>query len=160
MLLPTDLKSPPNAEQLHSNILGFERLLARNSHAKIIWAHAGSDMTGFRTPDLCRRLLQMHPNLYMEIKTDPQNVGKNYPLTDDGKIKPDWLQLFVDFPDRFIIGSDQHYPEPKGSDQRWQTVVLLFNQLPADVRRKIGTENVLHIFAGKPAAPSAKEVKN
>ena len=156
MLLPTDLKSPPNAEQLHSNILGFERLLARNSHAKIIWAHAGSDMTGFRTPDLCRRLLQMHPNLYMEIKTDPQNVGKNYPLADDGKIKPDWLQLFVDFPDRFIIGSDQHYPEPKGSEQRWQTVVLLFNQLPADVRRKIGTENVLHIFAGKPAAPTAK----
>jgi predicted TIM-barrel fold metal-dependent hydrolase len=160
MLLPSDLKSPPNAEQLHSNILGFERLLARNSHAKIIWAHAGSDMTGFRTPDLCRRLLQMHPNLYMEIKTDPQNAGKNYPLTADGKIKPDWLQLFVDFPDRFIIGSDQHYPEPKGSDQRWQTVVLLFNQLPAEVRRKIGTENVLHIFAGKPAAPSAKEAKN
>jgi len=45
----------------------------------------------------------------------------------------------VDFPDRFIIGSDQHYPS-EGLGQRWQTVVLLFNQLPADVRRKIGTE--------------------
>jgi len=66
----------------------------------------------------------------------------------------------VDFPDRFIIGSDQHYPEPKGSDQRWQHVVLLFNQLPADVRRKIGTENVLAHLCWKPAAASAKEAEN
>jgi hypothetical protein len=159
MLLPLDLKSPPNAAQLHGNIQALERLLLHNSHAKIIWAHAGTDLTGYRTPDLCRHLLQTHPNLYMEIKADPQNVGKNYPLAD-GKIKPDWLQLFEDFPDRFIIGSDQHYPEPKGAEQRWQTVVLLFNQLPADVRRKIGTENVLHVFPGRPAAPSANAAKN
>jgi predicted TIM-barrel fold metal-dependent hydrolase len=159
MLLPSDLKSPPNAPQLHGNIQALERLLFHNTHAKILWAHAGTDLTGFRTPDLCRQLLRAHPNLYMEIKTDTQNVGKNYPLADDGKIKPDWLQLFEDFPDRFIIGSDQHYPEGKGSEQRWQTVVLLFNQLPSDVRRKIGTENVLRIFPGKPAASSANPGK-
>jgi predicted TIM-barrel fold metal-dependent hydrolase len=159
MPLPSDLKSPPNAPQLHENIAAFERLLAHNPRAKIIWAHAGTDGTGNRTPDLCRRLLQAHPNLYMEIKTDTQNVGKNYPLAD-GKIKPEWLKLLVDFSDRFIIGSDQHYPEPKGPEQRWQTVVLLFNQLPSDVRRKIGTENILHIYSGKPAAASANAARN
>ena len=159
MLLPVDLKSPPNAAQLHGNIQSLERLLFHNSHAKIIWAHAGSDSTGFRTPDLCRHLLQTHANLFMEIKVDPQNVGKNYPLAD-GKIKPEWLQLFEDFPDRFIIGSDQHYPEPKGAEQRWQTAVLLFNQLPADVRRKIGTENVPHIFAGKTATRAVGAATN
>ena len=150
MPLPAGLKSPPNAPQLHENITAFERLLAHNSRAKIIWAHAGADGTGYRTPDLCRRLLQAHSNLYMEIKADPLSPGKNYPLAD-GKLKPEWLKLFQDFPDRFIIGTDQHYPEPKGSPQRWQTVVLLFNQLPSDLRRKIGTENVLHIY-GMPAA--------
>jgi predicted TIM-barrel fold metal-dependent hydrolase len=159
MPLPSDLKSPPNAPQLHENIAPFERLLSHNPRAKIIWAHAGTDLTGYRTPDLCRRLLQAHPNLYMEIKTDTQNVGKNYPLAD-GKIKPDWLKLFVDFPDRFIIGSDQHYPEPKGAELRWQTVVLLFNQLPGDLRRKIGTENVLRIYSGKPAAASSSAARN
>ena len=123
--------------------------MAHNPRAKIIWAHAGSDNTGDRTVELCRRMLQAHTNLYMEIKTDPQSPGKNYPLASDGKIKPDWLKLFEDFPDRFIIGSDQHYPPPKSPIQRWQTVVLLFNQLPADVRRKIGTENVDHIYFGK-----------
>jgi len=100
----------------HSNILGFERLLARNfACQKSSGPTRGSDMTGFRTPDLCRRLLQMHPNLYMEIKNGPSKMpARIIHLLTDGKIKPDWLQLFVDFPDRFIIGSDQHYPEPKG----------------------------------------------
>ena len=92
MPLPPGLKSPPNPPELHANIAAFERLLAHNPRAKIIWAHAGSDGTGFRTPDLCRRLLQEHPNLYMEIKADPLNHGKNYPLAD-GKITPEWLKL-------------------------------------------------------------------
>jgi predicted TIM-barrel fold metal-dependent hydrolase len=154
MPLPAGLKSPPNPPQLHANIAAFERLLAHNPRAKIIWAHAGADGTGFRTPDLCRRLLAAHPNLYMEIKADPLAHGKNFPLAD-GKIKPEWLKLFEDFPDRFIIGSDQHYLEPKDQEQRWQEVVLLFNQLPGDLRRKIGTENIAHIY-GRASEPASK----
>lgn len=144
MALPRDLKSPPNPPQLPENISVFERLLAHNPRAKIIWAHLGSDGTGYRTPDLCRRLLQKHSNLYMEIKLDPKTPGKNF-LMANGKIKPDWLKLFEDFPDRFIIGSDQHYPEPPGP-QRWEEVVLLLNQLPAKLRKRIGTENVAQIY--------------
>jgi predicted TIM-barrel fold metal-dependent hydrolase len=146
MALPAGLKSPPNPPRLHANIAAFERLLAHNPRAKIIWAHAGSDFTGFRTVELNRRLLQAHPNLYMEIKADPEAPGLNYPIAADGKIRPDWYKLFTDFPDRFIIGSDQHYPEPKGQDRRWQEDVLLLNQLPPDVRKKIGTENIAQIY--------------
>ena len=158
MPLPAGLKSPPNPPQLHANIAAFERLLAHNPRAKVIWAHAGSDGTGYRTPDLCRRLLVAHPNLYMEIKTDPLAKGMNYPLAD-GKLKPEWFKLITDFPDRFIIGSDQHYPEPKGPEQRWQEVVLLFNQLPVEVRKKIGTENIAHIY-GKSVASSLNAAKH
>ncbi len=71
MALPAGLKSPPNAPRLHANIAAFERFLAHNSRANVIWAHLGSDFTGARTVELDRRLLQAHPNLYMEIKTDP-----------------------------------------------------------------------------------------
>ena len=148
MPLPAPLESPPNAAHLHENIAAFERLLEHNPRAKIIWAHAGTDGTGFRTPELCRRLLQRHSNLYMEIKIDPQNAGRNLPIVGD-KIKPDWLKLLQDFPDRFIIGSDQHYPEGKGP-QRWEAVVLFFNQLPQDLRIKIGLENSMHIYNAKP----------
>jgi hypothetical protein len=159
MALPPDLKSPPNAAQLHANIDAFERLLAHNPRAKVIWAHLGSDFTGYRTVELDRRLLQAHPNLYMEIKTDPDAHGRNYPLGADGKIKPEWLKLFTDFPDRFVIGSDQHYPEPKDADKRWQETILLFNQLPREVRQKIGAENVARIY-GNAVAQSLRSAKN
>src|SRR5579864_3642959 len=111
MDLPVPLKSPPNPPRLHANIAAFERLLAHNSRAKIVWAHLGWDTTGYRTPELMRRLLEAHPNLFMEIKLDPLDPGKNSPLTNgaSGRIKPEWLKLFTDFQDRFVIGSDQHY---------------------------------------------------
>jgi predicted TIM-barrel fold metal-dependent hydrolase len=146
MALPANLKSPPNPPQLHENIAPFERLLEHNPRAKIVWAHAGSDGTGERTVELDRRLLMAHANLYMEIKVDPVDLGKNPPIDADGKIKPDWLKLFEEFPDRFVIGSDQHYPEPKEGPQRWQADVLLLNQLPAGVRRKVAMENAMRLY--------------
>jgi predicted TIM-barrel fold metal-dependent hydrolase len=147
--LPAGLKSPPNPPQLRANIAAFERFLSHNPRAKVVWAHAGTtDNTGYRTPDLCRRLLAAHPNLYMEIKMDPLNPGKN-PPTEAGKIKPEWLRLFEDFPDRFMIGSDQFYPQAGPGLPRWQAVVQVFNQLAMDLRRKIGTENALRVYFGK-----------
>jgi predicted TIM-barrel fold metal-dependent hydrolase len=148
MALPAGLKSPPNPPRLHENISAFERLLSHNPRSRIIWAHLGSDNTGFRTPDLCRRLLDAHPNLYMEIKVDPLSLGKDPPLVD-GKIKPEWLELFEDFPSRFIIGTDQHYgpgEDPFKGPQRWQTVVSLVNQLPPGLRRKIAAENAARLY--------------
>jgi predicted TIM-barrel fold metal-dependent hydrolase len=140
------LLGPRNPARIRGNMAAFDRLLAHNRGARIVWAHFGSDSLGYRTPEMARRLLRANPNLYIEIKTDPLNPRSNYPLDANGKIKPDYLKLFSEFPDRFLIGSDQHYPEPRTSAQRWQTVVNLFNQLPADARKKIGTENAARIY--------------
>ena len=65
----------------------------------------------------------------------------------DGRVEPEWLKLFEEFPDRFIIGSDQHYPE-EGGPTRWQEVVTILNQLPAgcDGRRSAATTPT-HIFS-------------
>jgi predicted TIM-barrel fold metal-dependent hydrolase len=153
--VPKDMPMPaeytaPNPPQLHANIAPLERLLSHNPRAKIVWAHAGSDATGYRTPELSRRLLQAHPNLYMEIKYDPNFPGKNPPIVD-GKLKPEWLKLFSDFPDRFIIGSDQHYDPPATAPlARGQQNALLTDQLPPDVKRKIGMENALRIYGVHP----------
>ncbi len=148
MALPAGFKSPPNPPRLHANVAAFERLLAHNPHATIVWAHAGCDNTGYRTTELMRRLLVAHPNLYMEIKVDPAAPGSNSPLSNGGSgtIKPDWLRLFRDFSDRFVIGSDQHYPEPPKGPQRWQSAVLLLNQLSPDLRRRIGRGNAMRIY--------------
>ena len=146
--LPAPLKSPPNPPHLRANIDAFERLLAHNPQAKIIWAHAGWDNTGYRTPELCRRLLAAHPNLYMDVKIDPVKPGLNSPLADgaSGAIRPEWLKLFRDFPERFVVGTDQHYPEPLPGPQRWQAIVLLLNQLPEGVRQKIARENAERLY--------------
>jgi predicted TIM-barrel fold metal-dependent hydrolase len=148
MKLPADLKSPPNSGELHENIAAFERLLAHNRAARFVWAHAGADNTGYRTADLSRRLLRSHPNLYMEIKLDPLSPGKTAlrEAGEDGVIKPEWLRLLRDFPDRFVIGSDQHYPMPATGPQRWQSAVRLLNQLPEDLRRKVASENAIRIY--------------
>ena len=138
------MTAPPNAPQLHENIRAFEKLLAHNPKAKIVWAHAGTDGTGERTAALCRRLLQAHRNLFMELKLDG-SAAPNSPLVD-GAVDPDWLKLFQDFPDRFIIGSDQHYPQPSTLQQRWEAPVALLNQLPLELQKSIGTNNAMHIY--------------
>jgi hypothetical protein len=145
--MPTPaLLGPPNPPRVRGNLAAFEQLLAHNRKTQIVWAHFGSDWLGQRTPALARSLLRANPNLFMEIKTDPLNPRSNYPLDANGKIKPDYLQLFVEFSDRFLIGSDQRYPEPEAAAQRWQTVISLFNQLPPGVRQKIGTENAARVY--------------
>ena len=93
------------------------------------------------TPAIARqifavRFLQSNPNLYMEIKADPASPGKNYPMAD-GKIKPDWLKLYQDFPDRFIIGSDQHYgPNSTLNLPRAQATVLFSTNFPPACEKK------------------------
>jgi predicted TIM-barrel fold metal-dependent hydrolase len=144
MPTPAAFKSPPNAPELHENIAAFERLLAHNPKEKIVWAHAGTDGTGQRTVELCRRLLAAHRNLYMELKLDGSPAA-NSPMPD-GKIDPAWLKLFQDFPDRFIIGSDQHYPAGPEAQQRWEAPVELLNQLPLELQKSIGRDNVLRIY--------------
>jgi predicted TIM-barrel fold metal-dependent hydrolase len=125
-----------------ADVDAFERLVARDPRAKIVWAHVGADSTGRRTPDLCRRLLRAHANLFMDLKVDPRKPGLT-PLLDAGKVRADWLQLLHEFSDRFVIGSDQHYP---GDLQRWRAAVTLLEQLPPDLREKIGRDNALRLY--------------
>jgi predicted TIM-barrel fold metal-dependent hydrolase len=152
--VPEDMDSnlkAPNPPRLHGNFAALERLLAHNPRAKLIWAHAGQDNTGFRTPELMRGLLSRHPNLYMEIKYDPTALGKNPPVDASGKLKPEWLKLYEDFPDRFIIGSDQHYdPLATAPLARAQANAKLLDQLPPDLRRKIALDNPLRLYNESP----------
>ncbi len=72
----------------------------------------------------------------------------------NGMVTPEWLKLFEEFPDRFILGSDQHYPE-NGQPARWPSVVTILNQLPPTVRQKIASDNARHVFTG--AAESGRQ---
>lgn len=149
------LKKPPNPERLTANLAAFERLLAHNRAAKIVWVHAGWDLTGTRDIPAMRRLLRRHPNLYMSIKI-AEKVGspRSRPLDGEGRIKAPWLELLQEFPDRFMIGTDAFY---QGGDS-WRDSPLtpaaglqdlparLVAQLSADLARKVGHENAQRIY--------------
>lgn len=143
-------KSGNNPKMLKENISGFERLLAHNPKAKIIWAHAGWCNTGYRTPELCRKLLGKHPNLYMSFKLSPESVPETRPIGKDNmSIKPEWLELIRDFPDRFIIGTDQFYV-PFGAKsigpQKTEGSRRFISLLPPDLARVIGIDNPVRLF--------------
>jgi hypothetical protein len=111
---PQNLKVPPNPPTLKANISGFEKLLAHERKARIVWAHGGSDFTGNMTPALIGRLMDAHPNLYMSLRPVPAGASAANPfnlryynlMVSPKGIDPAWLALLKRHPDRFVMGAD------------------------------------------------------
>ena len=168
-VLPEDMKlpealgraSPNNPPTIEGNIPGLERLLTHNREAKIVWQHVGWDNTGHMTVNLLRRLLQAHPNLNMALKIRMNDFArqpmKNRPVDSDWNVKEEWLALFEDFPDRFVMGIDEfinvawdsqsNAPGDLSSTTRepfkgWS----ILQQLPAELRQKIGRDNAARVY--------------
>lgn len=148
-------RSSLNPPGLMANITALERLLAHNREAKIIWAHVGWDNTGERTPELMRPLLARHANLFMAFKLRypvdrPQRIGRDpsNPMAADGGIKPEWLALIGDFPERFLIGSDSHvFVKPKGWRISIDLVTEFIKRLPTDLAGAVGRGNAERLLA-------------
>ena len=146
------LQSPQNPRTLRANMAAFERLLAHNRNAKIIWAHAGWCNTGCRTASLCAGLFERHPNLYMSFKTKPDSMVETRPYTEDRRIKPDWLNLISNYPERFLIGNDHFYTTPRSTAQigpprgEGKGAERILDFLPPEIAHKIGFENAVNIF--------------
>lgn len=140
-----------NPRVIPATVPGFERLLAHNRQARIVWQHAGWDNTGQKTPELLRRLLAEHPNLFLALRVEEKRrpFAPNRPVADDGRIEPEWRRLIEDFPDRFVLGSDEFVGMP-GRDRRMpQSFALtwsLLEQIPSDLARKVGRENPARIY--------------
>ncbi len=153
--LPVGFANPPNPDSLKENISAFERLLSYNREAAIVWVHIGWDNTGHMTVELLRRLLEAHTNLYMSLKLlDRPGVqfAVNRPVHNNGTIRSEWLQLFSDFPDRFVVGSDEFFGIPGPTPDRPPSTAATWNliaQLPDSLVRKIGNENAERLYGVK-----------
>jgi hypothetical protein len=149
MSRPVGIPEANNPSTLSPNIKKFERLLSHNRKTSIIWAHAGWDNTGYRTTGLMRELLARHPNLSMSIKIrKKQGGGHNLPLKN-GEITPDWLALLEEFPDRFMVGSDQFYQPPQAKNPPkldMEGSERLVRSLPPKLARRVGYENAAKVF--------------
>lgn len=153
---PSRLTSPRNPPMLKANLAGLERLLEHNRKATIMWAHAGSDPVGFFTPRLAREMLGRHPNLFFSIR--PLYNSPSALINPRGFVNREWVQIFRDFPDRFVIGTDSfivagNYNGPDApktfamaADKQRNAVKILLDSLPDDLAQRIGYENAERIY--------------
>ena len=121
----------------HCDDVAVERLLGHAPGAKLIWAHTG---IGGVPVARVRELLQRHPTLMGELSYRPG-------LVVDGRLADEWRALFVEFPDRFLVGSDtwvnarwQYYEALMADARRW------LGELPPDVARRIAWGNGAALF--------------
>ncbi|HUK05095.1 MAG TPA: amidohydrolase family protein [Burkholderiales bacterium] len=114
----------------HSDADAVERLFAQWPEARILWAHSG-----FERPEKVREMLRRHRNLWCDLafRTDHARGGK---------VDPDWRAAFLEFPDRFLVGTDSFTPERWyyiGEHARWSRQWLA--DLPRDVAERIAWTN-------------------
>lgn len=144
----------------------LEAMLQEFPGAKVVWCHVGRNRnpvtwSQFKTPDGVRRLLAKYPNLYFDIVQSPpgSKYGPTgyidaimYDLTG-GKVSLDsrWRQLFIDYPDRFVLGSDVNAGRWDNYDTVFQTFRgIVFPALPRDVVEKIAFKNAWRLMTGQP----------
>lgn len=152
---PNYLRARDNPKRIKRNIDGFERLLAYNRKAKIVWAHAGSALLPHRTLELTQELMGRHPNLYLQIGVRPGKVEELRILGKNG-VKPEWIMLLRQFSDRIVLGGDQFYSPSgnKGPAAQFAKAAKnirtgfqkLLSSLPPDLAHKIGYENAVRIY--------------
>jgi hypothetical protein len=122
----------------HSDADAVERLFRQWPQARILWAHSG-----FERPDQVRAMLRKHKNLWCDLafRTDE---------AQGGKVDSEWRKAFMEFPDRFLLGTDTYVPE------RWAYVPEhaawargWLADLPPEVAERIAYRNGEALFASK-----------
>src|SRR2546430_11813936 len=90
-----------------------------------------------------RSLLKKHPNLYMSVKLDESGSRWTSPFGPNDGLKPGWLMMLRDFPDRFVIGSDQFFDE---GSERIALARKFIDALPPAIARVVASENARRIY--------------
>lgn len=123
----------------HADTDAIDRILEHAPDLTVIWAHAGFDVPVARLAELLAR----HPKLLIELSYRDDVA----PL---GTLAQDWRRLFIDWPDRFLVGMDTHIAS------RWYELGKLANeargwlaQLPPGVAERIAFQNAADLVGIK-----------
>ena len=121
----------------HSDVDAVERIFRQDPEARVLWAHSG-----FERPGRVREMLRKHRNLWCDLAFRSDHGS-------GGKVNPDWRAAFIEFPDRFMVGTDSFTPE------RWHYIVEHANwsrqwlaDLPNEVAERIAWRNGESLFGG------------
>lgn len=119
----------------HSDADAIERQFKQWPQARILWAHSGFDR-----PERVAEMLRKHENLWCDLAFRTEHGA-------GGKVDPEWRKLFLEFPGRFMVGTDSFTPErwhyiPEHAD--WSRQWL--SDLPRDVAERIAWKNGESLF--------------
>jgi predicted TIM-barrel fold metal-dependent hydrolase len=122
---------------MHSDPVVIDRIYELEPSAAIIWAHAGA----YPYPTLIRNYLQRYPGLMIDLSM------RNERIAPWGELAEEWELLFLEHPDRFMVGVDTF------SSQRWlsfdrvtQETQDWLAQLPEDIASQIAFDNAANLF--------------
>jgi Amidohydrolase len=120
----------------HSDADAIDRQFAQWREARILWAHAGFD-----SPANVRAMLKKHRNLWCDLAFRSDHAPS-------GQLDAEWQALMVEYPDRFMVGTDTFTPE------RWPFIVeharwsrQWLAGLPPAVAERIAYKNGEALFA-------------
>ena len=122
----------------HSDADAVERLFRQWPQARILWAHSG-----FERPDKVAAMLRKHASLWCDLAFRTEHAS-------GGKVDADWRKLFLEFPERFMVGTDSFTPERwhyVGPHADWSREWLA--DLPREVAEAIAWRNGERLFAPK-----------
>lgn len=131
---------------VHGDADSIERIVLQNPEAQILWAHAG-----FEPPGRVQDLLSRHPHLWAEVSSRSD-------LTLEGHLTPGWRDLFLKYPDRFMVGTDTGAPSRwVGMEQLVTPTRAWLAELPADVAERIAYKNGETLLTAHFAASRARK---
>ncbi len=142
----------------------LERMLSLYPRANVIWCHVGRNRnpntwTRFPSPEGVRGFLQKYPNLHFDVlQSGARSVFSPtgayeailYGAGQHAELLPSWVQLFNEFPDRFLLGSDVNTGRWEKYDEvmsRFRTGVL--RVLAPDAAEKIAFKNAWRLMGGE-----------
>lgn len=121
----------------HSDPNAVRQLFALNPGIRILWAHAG--MTA--NPATIGEMLDRYPNLWAELshRTD---------VASRGKLAPEWRELLLRHPGRFLLGSgtysNEYWYQFRFNHARYRDWL---EELPPEVAERIAYGNGLALFS-------------
>jgi len=119
----------------HSDADAVERLFVQWPQARILWAHAG-----FERAEKVREMLRRHRNLWCDLAFRSDHA-------QGAKPAPEWREAFLEFPDRFMVGTDTFTPERwhyVGEHAAWSRGWLA--DLPREIAERIAWKNGEALF--------------
>ena len=136
---------------IHGDPAVIDRIYELAPRQPVIWAHAGT----FPYTDLIMDYLRRYPHLLIDLSMRDERIAPG------GEIDDNWYELFVTFPDRFMVGVDTY------STERWdkydsavETIRSWLEQLPTDIAMQLAYTNAARLYKKRLSIKGDREIIN